>query len=178
MAGLTDYLKNHATERMDVDGKVYVKVYNNSGGALTNGAIKCVVPMWITALGAILVPIAVASNATASNIIGIVDNSVENQDNIAIASYGWVQIEGIYGDAVGGTTMDPVTAFGATTTGTIAANDQLKVTNGAPTVFTAVSTGATVGGGVQNVLTSAIAVANVSTNLWSVYLTGLPCSVA
>ena len=166
---MENYLNQSAIETMGQD-PAFVRVYNDSTVVL-NGVLKMVVKKWITGIGVVNVMLAPSSNATDSNIIGVVNNP--DSTGIAASSYGLVQIRGLYGSAAVG--MAP--AYGVTTTSTIAANDYLKAVN-AQTYLAAISTGATVGGGVRTALACAIAVELITTNTWAVYFLGEPCSVA
>lgn len=148
----------------------FVRVYNDSTVVL-NGALKMVVKKWITGIGVVNVMLAPASNATESNVIGIVNNP--GTTGIAASTYGLVQVKGLYGSAAVG----QAPAYGVTTNGTVAANDQLKAANG-QTYLAPLSTGVTMGGAVEGALCCAIAVELITTNTWSVYLLGKLASIA
>lgn len=146
-------------------GKRYERVYNNSGSAISNGAIKMIVEGWITGKGVVKVPITPVTNATVSNVIGIVDNNPTG--SIANAEYGNVLVEGQYGSLADG--------YGASTTGTVTANDQLEVLN-TGTAFLRSGSG---NDGLAKILdeSCAIAVENVTADVWAVHLFGRPHSV-
>lgn len=156
--------KNTSTPQVLGDGGVIeLEVYNDSGSTISAGALKVASPKWISGKGVVMAMTAIASNATETNWIGIV------MTDIADGAYGRLRIKGPYGSLA--------TGIGAATTGTVAANDQLKTVN-ATTTLSAVSTGATVGGGVLSTLAVAIAIELVTTNVWAVYLIGKQSSIA
>ncbi len=146
-------------------GKRYVRVYNNSGSAISNGAIKNIVEGWITGKGVVKVPVAPATNATESNVIGIVDNNPTG--SIANGEYGNVLVEGQYGSLAEG--------YGVATSGTVTANDQLEVLNGG-TAFIRSGSGNDALAAILNE-TCAVSVENVTTNVWAVHLIGRQHSI-
>lgn len=110
-------------------GEKWKLVYNNTGGALTNGAIKelsylvdtgTVNTAATTALPMIVaVPKAPASSEEDGEIteIGVVDNSVVNEATIANGAYGYVKVQGVVDALCDGTSAD------------LAIGDQLEVLN-------------------------------------------------
>lgn len=102
------------------DGQKLIKVYNDTGGALTNGAIKTLafeVDATDTSnpiiRGILKAP---ATQTTESNIICVVDNAILGLGTIASTDYGFVCVEG-YTQALCDGTTD------------IAVGDQLEVLN-------------------------------------------------
>lgn len=146
-------------------GKRYVRVYNNTGSSISNGAIKVLVEAWISGKGVVFVPIAPATNSALKNVVAIIDNNPTG--GIAAGEYGNALVEGQYGGADVG--------YGVGTTGTITANDQLEVLNNG-TVFQRAGTS---GDGLSVTLseTCAVSVENVAANVWAVYLIGQPCEI-
>jgi hypothetical protein len=161
-----NYLGNSVIEEIGRDPK-FIRVYNNTASAVLNGVVTLVVKKWTTLLGVQAVMAAVATNATESNIIGIVNNP--GQTGIADKAYGLVQIKGLYGSAAVGAAA----AYGAATSGTVHANDYLQVLNGAA-VF--IDEGGN-GGEVEPTDALALAVENITTDVWSVYLLGKLASI-
>jgi len=106
---------------VDAGGRAYVTVYNNTGSAISNGAIKILAEMWISGKGIVLVPIAPATNATETNLIGVCENA---GGSIADATEGQFLVKGVYGS-----TAVASNTYGAVT-GTVAANDVVEVING------------------------------------------------
>lgn len=162
----SNYLGNSAIEQVGTDPK-FIRVYNDTGSAVLNGVITLVVPKFIAGKGVVAVMAAVATNATESNTVGIVNNP--GKTGIANAEYGLVQVKGLYGAAASG----QAAAYGVSTSGSVAANDYLEVLN-ATAVFIDAGTN---GGAVKLSEACALAVALIDTDVWSVYLLGGLCSI-
>ena len=162
-----NYLNASVVSVMGSDPQ-FIRVYNTTASAVTNGTIVCVVKKWTTGVGVQAVMITPAENAAEANVIGIVNNPMST--GIAATSYGLVQIKGLYGSAASGT----ATAYGVTTSGTVTANMYLEVLSATQVFIDAGTLGGTA------VLTNvcAIAVELIDTYTWSVYLFGRFCSVA
>lgn len=158
---IVTYLGNSGIETREGDGKTFVKVYNDTGSAVSNGAIKVISLKFVSGQGVIAAVAAPATNDFDVNVIGIVANSPSS--SIANLSYGWVQVYGLYG----------TDTTGATTSGTVAANDRLEVLNAGVAFIDA----GTDGGAVETPESCAVAVANVTTNVWQVFLLGKRSSI-
>ena len=152
---VNNYLLNSNIEVLENGDDRQLKIYNNTGTALTAYCPYMIVPGWITGVGFVYVPIAVATCATASVVVGV------PQAAIADKAWGFVYTRGY---------------CLATTSGTVTGNDRLQVIN-AGVSFIREGSGAD--GLVQpGTDVSAISVANSDTNLWYIYLTGVHCTVA
>lgn len=159
-----NYEANSVIESKGNDPK-FIKCYNTTASAVANGTIVNLVEKWTTGVGVQMVMITPGTNAAVNNLIGIVNNP--DSDGIDATSYGLVQVKGLYGLA---TTARGVTAFGALTASTPAANAHLEINNNAPTTF--VDAG-TVGGAIAAASACAICVERVgSTNYYVIYLLG------
>lgn len=153
-----NYQGASAIEVLDMAGSTWVKFYNDSGGALSNGAPKLFLEKWITGIGVILSPVTVATCAIKECMLGIVDNSIHGATTVAASAYGWAQVKGI------------TNGDGVTTSGTVVANTILEINNDIPTAFV---DSTLVGGGVPSIGTgAAIAVSTPATNKWVIYLLG------
>jgi hypothetical protein len=151
----SNYLNNSAVSKPAAGDVQFVRVYNN-GSALTAYKPYNLVPGWITALGVVYVPIAAATNTAVTNLIGV------PQTALAASTYGLIQVGGLV----------PICA----TTGTVTANDKLQIINGGVGLIREGS-----GADGLTIMTTdvcGIAVANVDTNQWQVYLIGALCSIA
>jgi hypothetical protein len=158
MAGVFDY-RGAAIQRLDANGNVFITVYNNSGGTLTQGKPYVIVNQVIS--GKVeAVAIAPATNTNPVNLIGLPVADIPD------ASYGEVQVEGIFGSVANG--------VGAITSGTVAANDNLQVINAGVSLIDE----GTDGGALETVDVCAVAVANVTTNRWVVRLLGKRSGIA
>lgn len=163
--GVNDYTGNSNPGKAEGGGKEYRTVYNDSGSAISNGAIKLLVEKVVSGVGLVLVPIAAATNATTSNVIGICENA---GGSIANGAYGQFLVKGLYGSVSGG--------YGVTCAAGVADNDQLEVINAGTTFLDAGTDGGTV------ILdeTCALAVDEVvdASDTWVVYLHGRQCTIA
>ena len=85
----------------------WIGVYNNTGSAISNGAIKELtfnIDVTDTANPVLLpVMIAPATEAVAVCIIGVVDNSIIGQETIPDATWGWLKVRGVVDALVDGT---------------------------------------------------------------------------
>jgi hypothetical protein len=109
------------------NGEVWLPVYNNTGGALSNGAIKEL--SYLVDTGTVnaaasasapmilIVPKAPATSAGEITVIGVIDNSVLNEDTIADGKIGYAKVSGVVQALVNGTAD-------------VAIGDQLEVLNG------------------------------------------------
>lgn len=162
---LPNYLRSNIVEHLSGNGKTIVRFYNDTSGTLSRGAIKVASPKFIAAEGVVVAVAAPATQATDSNIIGIVIGDLEGATTVADATYGLLQIEGPFGSLA--------EAFGVPTTGTVAANDGLQVLNAAAALIDSGGNG----GAVLLPETVAIAIELVTTDVWAVYLLGKPSSI-
>lgn len=154
----------------------WVLVYNNTGGALTNGDIKEVSFLVDTgtlnsaastsAPMIVAVPKAPATSAGEITVIGVVDNSKLDLGTIADTAYGYVKVAGVIQALCNGGTD-------------IAIGDQLEVLNGG----TAFTVGASASSGASGLIVpecAAIALEAYTTGsdaLKYVYLLGRQCLV-
>ena len=145
---VANYQGNSAIEVVRGDGVVKVKVYNNST-VLTAYRPYVLVPGWITGVGAVMVPIAPATNTVMTSLIGV------PQEAIAASTYGYCVIEGYCKVNV---------------TETIVANDQLEVKNGGTTFVDQGANGLTLPGADV----AAITCDQVESGVWNVWLLGYP----
>lgn len=157
---LYNYLNNSIVEELSTNGKVILKVYNDSGGSLARGVPRVASPKWISGKGVVMTIAAPATEVTDANIVGLVLGGVDGTTSIADATYGFLQVAGPFGSVADG--------WGAATSGTVNANDQLEVLN---TGTTLIDAGAD-GGAVLEAESIAIAIALVTTNVWEVFLIG------
>lgn len=155
---VNNYTDLSAIGKVDAGGKKYVTVYNDTGSTISNGAIKLLVPKWIAGKGVVMVAVALATNTTETNTVGICDNNPAS--GIAAGDYGNFLVEGLYGSKADG--------YGVTTSGSVAANDQLEILNAATALIDAGADG----GAALLPEAVAIAVEEVTTNVWAVYLIG------
>jgi hypothetical protein len=151
MDSVYNYLGNSVVEELSGNGNTFVKVYNN-GSAITEGEIKMLVPIWITGVGAVYVPIAVATNAAKTSIIGIC------QGAHAASTYQFYQTQGY---------------VASVTTGTVLANALLEVINGGTTLIDEGAVGGTLP---DDSALGVVVTVNTATNA-SVYLFGNPVVV-
>lgn len=151
---IPNYLKNSAVEIDQAGDVVIVKVYNDTGSAIAVGVPKLIVNKWITAIGAVAAPLAAATNTAVANIVGV---PLEAHANATYARY---QIKGLVPYVV--------------TSGTVAANDNLEIINAGAALIDE----GTDGGAVETSGALGVAVENVTTNVWKVYLRGKQVSVA
>lgn len=139
----------------DTQGDVkFVNVYNNTGSALTAYCPYNLVPGWITGKGVVYVPIAAATNAAVTNLIGV------PQTALADATYGLIQVGGLV----------PICA----TSGSVAANDNLQVIDAGVALIDEGTNGLAI----HTADACGTAVALVATDQWQVYLFGKRCSIA
>ena len=98
-------------------------VYNDTGGALTNGDVVRVdlLKDVDTAAGTNEPTVSTPATATVAVVVGVVDNTLKNASTIADAAWGFVQIRG-YCAAITKTTADAV-----------AIDDYLKAANAVKT---------------------------------------------
>lgn len=143
-----------AMPKDDQGDVAYINVYNNTGSALTAYQPYNLVPGWITGKGVVYVPIAAATNATPTNIIGVPQTALAN------ATYGLIQVGGLV----------PICA----TSGTVNANDCLQIIDGGKALIDEGGNGLAV----MSTDACGVAVANVDTDQWKVYLFGRRCSIA
>ena len=141
----------------------WISFYNDTGGALTNGAVKL---LTFKVASGVLRPvvIAVATNTGVANTVCVVDNSIVGQGTVPDASWGFVKVRGSVLANVDGTND-------------IVAGDQLQVIDSG----TAFIDQGGAEGAVINSDTSAIALEAYTTNsiaLKSVLLLGSQSSVA
>jgi hypothetical protein len=141
--------------------EVFVKIYTAS--ALSEGAVYQLTYKYDSTIGLYAGVVASATVATATAIVCVVQNHLKGVSGIAAAKWGFVQIAGV--------------VEYCTTVGTTAANDQMRAHNGAATLEP-VSTGVTVGGAAIGVSCCGIAISNVTTNVWKVFLLGRQTSIA
>jgi hypothetical protein len=134
-------------------GSEWRLIYNDTASAFSNGipyaltmTVASGVPYWTVT--------APKANAVGARIV-VIDNSPLSLATIPAYNWGYVLVSGLSVQAV--------------TSSTIAANDQLTVAADG-VAFTAISTGVTVGGAVLDTGCCAIAVVNVTTNVWKVAL--------
>lgn len=94
----------------------WVAIYNNTGAALSNGAIK--VLSYIVTSGALFpVPVAPATETTESNLVIVIDGSPINESTLADAAWGFAKFLGVVNCSVDGDTVD------------VAEGDQLEILN-------------------------------------------------
>lgn len=151
---IPNYLNNSAIEYLGENGEIFVKVWNDTGADIAKGIPKQLVTKWITGKGALVAPITGATNTAVANIIGI-----PLEAHVA-STYGLYQIKGLCEYAV--------------TSGTVAANDNLELINAGVALIDE----GTDGGAVETVGAVAVAVSNVTTNVWKVFLRGKLNAVA
>lgn len=142
----------------DGEGGVYVKIYND-GTAKSNGVVY---ELTFTSSSSVVYADVVAPStiATATAIIGVINNAPKGLDTIPASNYGWLQIAGYC----------PYVA----TSGSVAANDQLEVITGGVALIDQ----GTNGGALMGANSVGVAIANVTTNVWSARLFGRPVVVA
>jgi hypothetical protein len=138
----------------------FVKIKNvTSSAALTEGTVYQLTYVYSAANGLHADVVAVGTVATATAIICVVQNFFAGKSGIADDEWGWVQIAGV--------------VEYCKTSGTVLANDLLEVdVNISTTAFSASSSGSEVGGGALGVADAAVAISNVDTNVWKVFLFG------
>ena len=162
----------------------WIQIYNNTGTAIANGAIKVVgyyaettASVFAGALttdpGIVAVPLAPATQATV-NKIGVVDNDTQEVAGTPVTTYegiqdkttGWLKLKGIVQALVNGSSA-------------VALGDTLKATNGG-TAFVkdvAATSGAS---GIPGILSCAVCLAAYSTGNYAlkyVYLIGHECGI-
>lgn len=147
-----------------VDGDdSYVKVYNNTGGALSNGAIKVLSYIADADGNIVAVPVAPATEATEANLVIVVNNWLLGKSTIANSAYGFCQFKGNVTASVDGDTVD------------VAAGDQLEILNGG-TAFT--SAGIAEGAVLENETVAIASAANTGAAAdQTVYLIGKRSSI-
>jgi len=148
------------------DGQVYLKIYNNTGSALANGAIKTLAFLIdATDTANPIIKGVVVAPATATNsIVVVVDNGELGAASIVDKDYGFVCVQGYCQALCNGGTA-------------IAAGDQLKVANGGTAFIQSVSGN----GSAIAVATCAIAFEAYATGtdaLKKVYLINKPSTIA
>lgn len=128
LPGMTGYQGQNALtygSAIEVKGagmEGWISVYNNTGSALSNGAIK--VLSFIVTSGALFpVPVVPATEVTDANLIIVIDNSPLNESTIANGEWGFAKFSGVVAASVDGDTID------------VAEGTQLEVLN-AGTAFT------------------------------------------
>lgn len=145
------------------DGKGFVKVYNNTGGAITEGKVYA---LGITVVSSKItpVPITPATETTTSNYIIVYNPALNGDVSLADATWGWFQFYGECEANVDGT-------------GDVAAGDQLEViTDGTAFISAGIASGA-----VFESNCAAIALDARTTNsvgLATVFLLGKPSAIA
>ena len=145
----------------DAEGGVFVRIYEDGGSALSNGVVYA---LTFTSSASVVYADVTAPTAVATNsaIIGVVNNAPRGLDTIPAYGRGWLQIAG-YCPYIN-------------TTGTIAANAQLEVKADAATVL---QDDTAANGGVQYTPNCVgVAIAEITTNVWSAFLIGNPVVVA
>jgi hypothetical protein len=140
------------------DGSVFLKIYNGTSSALARGKPYLIAPTVASGI-CYLTIIAPATVGTERAIVGIVNNSILGQATILAYSYGYLQIAGYCPYVL--------------TSGTPAANDQLRILT---TGTTLVDQGAN-GGAMLAQETVGVLAVNVTTNVDAVYLIGNPVTV-
>jgi hypothetical protein len=139
----------------------WIKVYNHTASAISNGAIK---QLAFSVSSGALLPIPIAPITATLAIVGVIDNSLFGQASIAAYSWGWMKIQGQV-DALCNGTSDIATGVGL----------EILTTGTAFTVAGQADSAA--------VLPECSAIAleaytDSSDALKSVYLIGRPCTVA
>jgi hypothetical protein len=152
----------------------WVQVYNNTGVDIANGAPKSLVTYSYLDANSVphitYVPIAIATNAAGTTLVGVVDNDYDPVVGTPLSVYagikagdtGWAKVKGIvYANCYGDTD--------------IVIGDQLEVLNASPTYFTMKTSASSGVAPVTGVYSAAVAldaytVATVTTK--RVYLTG------
>ena len=147
---IPNYQNASAVEVLEGDGVKQVKVWNNSGVTCSKYVPMALVPGWITGKGAVMVPIAVATNSVKTTLIGV------PQEDVADSVYGFFVVQGL---------------CIANTSGTVTANDKLQVQNATPTVFIREGAGSD-GLALPSDSTAAVSVENYDTNIWYIHLSG------
>jgi hypothetical protein len=143
---------------VESDGSVFVKVYNDTGSALARGVVYALT--YTVASGIAYADVcAPVADSTRGAIIGVVDNSPLGKDTIADAAYGYLRISGYCPYVV--------------TSGVVAAGAQLEVLATAAAFIDQSTASAAVIG----LNSAAIAIANVTTNVWTAFLFGLPVNI-
>ena len=108
---------------------VFVKFYNDTGGALANGAIK-VLAFKIVSSAITAVVIAPATETTTSNLVGAINNLPYGKATVPDAEWGYLQVQGECEALVDGTAD-------------LVAGDQLEVLNaGTALIDAGIATGA------------------------------------
>jgi hypothetical protein len=163
LGNIPDYAEgNNGVEwYRDAEGGVYVRIYDDGATAYSNGVVYA---LTFTSASSVIYADVTAPTAiaTASTIVGVINNAPKGLDTIAAYGKGWLQIAG-YCPYVN-------------TTGTIAANAQMEVQADAPTVL---QDDTAANGGVQTTPNCVgVAIAEITTNVWSVFLVGKPVVVA
>ena len=153
MSGIFNYLTSSTVEERRGNGDVFVKVYNNTGTSIADRAIKMLVPIWITGKGTVIVPIAAATNAAKTSVIGVCEGTHADK------TYVFYQIQGFCPNV---------------TTGTVTANDYVQVINsGTPFIDEG-------GNGGTQPTADAVGITvtvNTATNA-DIYIFGNPCTIA
>jgi hypothetical protein len=158
---IANYQGASAVEVLSDGDKKFVKVLNSTGSALARGTIGRLSFEYSATYGLIgRFVTGLATQATSNSVICVVCNFPKGKNTIPDGEYGYVQVEGLCDYAI--------------TSGTVAANDQLQ---GIDSGTSLIDQG-TNGGVVIDEETCAIAVANVTTNVWQVYLLGRQCVIA
>lgn len=157
---LYNYLENSIVEELSQNGKVIIRVWNDSGGDLARGVPRVASPKWITGKGVVMTVAAPATMDSDTNVVGLILGDMAGNTTIANGEYGLLQIQGPFGSAADD--------WGAATSGSVAANDQLEVLNGGTTLIDQ----GTDGGAVLGTESVAIAIEEATTNVWVVWLIG------
>lgn len=162
---LPNYINNSIVEELSGNGKVICRFYNDTGGSLTRGTPRVISPKFVSGKGVILAVTQAATETTESNVVGIVVGDLAGNTTVTDAEYGLIQVMGPFGSNA--------EDYGATTSGTVAANDQLEILNGTDALIDAGADG----GAVLEAESVAIAIEEVDTNVWAVYLLGKPSQI-
>jgi hypothetical protein len=161
LGSIANYQGASAVEVLSDGDKKFVKVYNGTGSALARGVIGRLTFQWVTGVGITARFLTgLATQATSNAVIAVVCNFPKGKNTIPDGEYGYVQIAGLCDYAI--------------TSGTVAGNDQLQ---GIDSGTSLIDQG-TDGGAVIDEETCAVAVENVTTNVWQVYLVGRQCVIA
>lgn len=157
VGNISDY-QGKGIEVVTTGSETFVKIYTAS--ALSEGVVYQLTFAYDSTIGLYAGVIAAATVATATAVICVVQNFLKGKSGIAAAAWGFVQIAGV--------------CEYCATSGTVAANDQLEViTTGAALIDQGTNGGAAI-----SVNTCAIAISNVTTNVWKVFLLGKQVAIA
>ena len=138
--------------------EVFVKVYTTS--ALTDGVVYQLTYIYDSTIGIYAQVVGAATIATNNAIVCVVQNALKGRSGIAANSWGFVQVAGV--------------CEYCATSGSVAANDQLEVINGGAAL---IDQGAN-GGAALGSNACALAISNVTTNVWKVFLFGKQVVIA